>query len=69
MSQKNQEKLSIDKKFLLTVKEASEYTGIGTNAIYEKIKDPDCNFVIYVQNRKLIKRTALERYLEKNKFF
>ncbi len=69
MAKKNQENLPIDRKFLLTVQEASEYTGIGVNAIYSKIKDPECSFVIYVQNRKLIKRTALEHYLEKNKFF
>ena len=69
MSAKNQEKVPIDKKYLLTVQEASEYTGIGINTLYKKIKEPDCKFIIYIQNRKLIKRTALEQYLEGTKFF
>ena len=69
MARKTQEKISIDKKYLLTAQEASEYTGIGINAIYRKIKSSDCDFVIFVQNKRLIKRTALERYLEKTKFF
>ena len=69
MALKTQEKIPIEKKYLLTAQEASEYTGICINAIYKKIKDPDCSFVIYIRNKRLIKRTALERYLEKNQFF
>lgn len=69
MNNNKQAGLSIDKKYLLTVKEASEYTGIGTNALYRKMKDPKCDFIIYIQNKRLIKRTALERYLDDNKFF
>lgn len=69
MAKKTQEKLSIEKKYLLTAQEAAEYTGIGVNAIYRKINDPDCNFVIFVQNKRLIKRGAFEKYLENNRFF
>ena len=69
MAQKTQEKIPIDKKYLLTAQEASEYTGIGINAIYRKIKSCDCDFVIFVQNKRLIKRPAFEKYLDSSKFF
>ncbi len=49
----------------LTVTEAVEYTGIGRDKLREITDREDCDFVLWVGNRKLIKRKKLEEYLEK----
>lgn len=59
----------LDHKYCLTVKEASIYTGIGVNTLYRKLSDPNCDFVLYVRNKRLIKREALEKYIQNKKFF
>ncbi len=53
----------INKKINLTIKEAAEYSNIGINKIAELLRNPMCNFVLYVGNRKLVKRKELEQYL------
>ena len=59
-------KVSIPEKIILTVKEASAYSGIGTNTIYRLLSNPDCPFLIYIGKSKRIKRKAFEEYIEKN---
>lgn len=51
-------------KFLLTPKEASEYSNIGVDKIMELLKEPQCNFVIRKGTHFLIKRTLFEKFLE-----
>lgn len=53
-------------KHLLTIDEAALYTNIGQNRIAEMLKKPTCPFVIYVGRKKLVKRTAFEKFLENN---
>lgn len=53
-------------KMLLTVDEAALYTNIGQNRIAELLRKPSCPFVIYVGRKRLVKRTAFEKYLEEN---
>ena len=53
-------------KILLTAEEASEYSGIGINKIRDMLKEPQCPFVLYYGNRKLVKRKELENYLLNN---
>lgn len=53
----------IEKKINLTVKEAAEYSNIGENKISEMLRNPMCNFVLYVGNKKLVKRKEFEQYL------
>lgn len=50
-------------KVALTIEEASEYSNIGINKLHSMAKEPNCNFVIFNGNRKLIKRKEFEKYL------
>lgn len=61
------EKVPVWEKVNLTVKEAAEYSNIGEKRIHELARDPKCNFVLFVGNKKLIKRKAFEDFL-KNQF-
>lgn len=51
-------------KYNLTLDEASSYFGIGINKIRELTEMKDCKFVLFVGNKRLIKRKAFEKYLE-----
>ena len=53
-------------KMNLTVKEAAVYSNIGINRIEELLKQPQCNFVLYVGKKKLIKRKEFEQYISKS---
>lgn len=53
----------IEKKINLTIKEAAEYSNIGINKIAELLRNPMCNFVLYIGNKKLVKRKEFEQYL------
>lgn len=50
-------------KLNLSVTEASIYANISTTKIYEMTEKPDCPFVIWIGNRRIIKRKAFEEYL------
>lgn len=60
----NNDFLSIDKKMNLTVKEASQLSGIGVRKIYEMIKEPDANFVLRIGRKVLIRRVQFMEYVE-----
>ena len=49
----------------LTVQEAVDYTGIGRDKLYELTDRDDCEFVLRVGSRRLLKRKKLEEYIEK----
>ena len=53
-------------KINLTIKEAAAYSNIGINKIEELLKQPHCNFVLYVGIKKLVKRKEFEQYLSKS---
>ena len=55
--------MPIEKKLNLTIREAAEYSNIGINKISEMLRNPMCEFVLYVGNRKLVKRKEFEEYL------
>ena len=55
--------LPIDRKLLLSIREAAEYRNIGINKIDEMLKQPNCPFVLYVGSKKLVKRKAFEEYI------
>lgn len=59
----NDNPLPLDRKVLLTIKEAAEYSNIGINKIDTMLKQPNCPFVLYVGTRKLVKRKEFEEYL------
>lgn len=49
----------------LTVEEAAAYTGIGINKIREMSSGDKCPFVLWVGNKRLIKRRKFDEYVEK----
>ena len=57
--------VNIRDKILWTPEEASQMTGIGINKIRELSNGRDCPFVLWVGNRRLIKRVKLDEYLSK----
>ena len=62
---REQNKIPIWNKLNLTIDEAAEYTNIGKDKLYELTNDPTCPFVLFIGRRhRLLKRLALEKYLE-----
>lgn len=48
----------------LTLEEAAAYYGIGVNKLRELTNDDNCKFVLWVGNKRLIKRRSFDKYLE-----
>lgn len=55
--------IPIWEKSNLTLDEASAYFNIGVNKLRQLSNTKDCSFVLWVGNKRLIKRQALEKYL------
>ena len=51
-------------KFALTLEEAAAYYGIGVNKIREITNDEECKFVLWIGNKRLIKRKLFSEFLE-----
>ena len=66
MTNQNQQvtSLPIDRKMLLSIREAAEYSNIGINKIDELLKKPNCPFVLYAGTKKQVKRRAFEEFIE-----
>lgn len=58
-------RVEIKDKLNLTIEEAAAYSNIGMNKLRSMADEPSCPFVLYIGKRKVIKRKAFERYLEK----
>ena len=58
-----QVKVPIHLKLTLTIKEAAEYSNIGINKIDDMLRTPNCPFVLYVGNKKLVKRKEFEEFI------
>ena len=52
------------KKANLTIEEATKYFNIGEHKLRELCEDEKCRFVLYVGNKKLIKKKMFEDWLE-----
>lgn len=52
-------------KLNLTLEEASEYSNIGINKIREISNNNNCPFVLWIGNKRLIKRRKFDEYIEK----
>lgn len=48
----------------LTIEEAAKYFNIGENKLREISDNSNCEFVLYVGTKKLIKRIKFEKYLD-----
>lgn len=51
-------------KSTLTLEEAAAYSGIGINKIREITNDEHCKFVLWIGNKRLIKRRLFDAYIE-----
>ena len=49
----------------LTLEEAAAYSGVGINKLREISDDANCNFVLWVGTKRLLKRKRLDEYLDK----
>lgn len=50
-------------KASLTLEETAAYSGIGINKLREITDEKDCNFVLFIGRKRLIKRRQFEEYL------
>ena len=48
----------------LSLEEAAAYSGIGINKLRELTNEKDCRFVLWVDNKRLIKRRLFDQYIE-----
>lgn len=58
-------KVPIWEKLNLTMEEAAAYSNIGINKIREISNDNNCPFVLWIGNKRLIKRRKFDEYVEK----
>ena len=55
--------MNIQDKYALTIAEAAEYFNIGVNKLTELTRQDNNTYTLRVGNKRLIKREALEHYL------
>ena len=48
----------------LTMEEAAAYSGIGKDKLYELTDREDCDFVLRVGSRRLIKRIPFDEFID-----
>ena len=49
----------------LSLEEAAAYSEIGINKLCELTNEKNCRFVLWVGNKRLIKRRLFDQYIEK----
>lgn len=49
----------------LTLDETAAYSGIGVNKLREITNGEDCKFVLWIGNKRLIKRRLFDDYVER----
>ena len=52
-------------KLNLTLEEAAAYSNIGINKIREISNDDKCPFVLWIGNKRLIKRKRFDEYIDR----
>lgn len=48
----------------LTLEEAAAYSGIGMGKLRELTNEKNCHFVLWVGNKRLIKKRLFDQYIE-----
>lgn len=56
----------ISEKIAWTIPETVQMSNIGENKLYDLVKNPKCPFVIYVGNKRLIKRKEFLKFISEN---
>lgn len=49
----------------LTLEEAAAYSGIGINKLRRMSNDEQCQFVLWIGSKRLIKRKKLDEYIDR----
>lgn len=57
--------ISISEKYLLTLEEAAQYTGLGMQKLRNISNDDNCNFVLWNGTKRMFKRIKLEEHLNR----
>lgn len=65
-NKKKKYEIPVYRKPLLTIEETIAYTGIGRDKLYKMTNPENCPFVLWVGNRRMIKRRVFDEYIEKN---
>lgn len=60
------EKVPIWHKANLTLDEAAIYSNIGLHKLRSITEDEDCNFVLWIGNKRLIKRELFDKYMNES---
>ena len=50
----------------LTLEEAAAYSNIGLHKLRSITEDEDCNFVLWIGNKRLIKRELFDKYMNES---
>ena len=53
----------ISEKLAWTISETAKISNIGENKLYELVKNPRCPFVLYVGNKRLIKKKEFLKFI------
>lgn len=53
-------------KATLTIEEAAAYSNIGQCKLREMAEEQNCPFVLFIGRKRLIKRKALEKYIDQS---
>ena len=56
--------IPIWEKSNLSLEEATAYSGIGINKLCDLTSDRNCRFVLWVGNKRLIKRRLFDQFIE-----
>ena len=56
--------IPIWEKANLTLEEAAAYSGSGTGKLREITNDRNCNFVLWMGNKRLIKKCLFDKFIE-----
>ena len=59
--------IPIWEKSNLTLEEAAAYSGIGINKLRKLTDNEDCEFVLWIGSKRLLKRKKLDEFLENRK--
>ena len=57
--------IPIWEKSNLTLEEAAAYSGIGINKLRQLTDDDNCEFVLWIGTKRIIKRRKFDEYIEK----
>ena len=62
--ERRKREVPIWERSLLTLNEASDYTGIGVNKLRTVVSKPNSKLVVWVGSRKMIKRRKLDEFID-----